>query len=70
MYELSLQHKKAFLIGLLIECPMGKSLKNCSLNVSRKLPINEQIKLTNEMDEDQLTQILNKHRNCLREREN
>ena len=69
MGELAFEHKKIWVQGLLIDCPMGKPLENCPAKDARALPIEERLNLPNAMDERQLDQIISHHRKCLRERE-
>ncbi len=54
--------------ALLIACPMGKSLESCPLNDFRKFPLEDIVKLTMTMDEDQLDEIIEYHQKCLHER--
>jgi len=69
MIELTLEHKRIWVQGLLIDCPMGKPLENCPARDARALPIAERLNLTTAMDENQLDQIISHHRNCLNRRE-
>jgi len=69
MVDLAFEHKKIWVQGLLIDCPMGKPLENCPAKDARALPIEERLKLANAMDEGQLDQIIIHHRMCLYERE-
>ncbi len=69
MVELTLEQKKIWVKGLVIDCPLGKPLENCPLNDIRKLPIEERLRLACAMDESQLDQIIGYHRKCLFERE-
>jgi hypothetical protein len=70
MEKLNFEQKITWVKGLLIECPMGKPLINCPLETYRELPVGERFKLADSWDDNQLTQIINHHRNCLQEREN
>ncbi|MBW2739494.1 MAG: hypothetical protein JRE64_11750 [Deltaproteobacteria bacterium] len=69
MGDLDFEHKKIWVLGLLIDCPMGKPLENCPAKDTRALPIEERLRLANAMDERQLDQIISHHRKCLHERE-
>ena len=69
MPELILEHKRIWVQGLLIECPMGTALEDCPAKDARALPIEERLKLAAAMDEGQLDQIIGHHRICLHGRE-
>jgi len=69
MTELTLEHKRTWVQGLLIDCPFGKPLENCPAKEVRALRIEERFNLANAMDESQLNQIIGHHRNCLLRRE-
>ena len=69
MDDLTLEQKKIWVQGLLIECPMGKPLDNCPAKDIRALPIKERLELANAMNEPQINQIISHHRKCLYERE-
>jgi hypothetical protein len=69
MELLTLEQKKAWVIGLLIDCPLGKALDACPAKEARKLPVSDRVDIGKGMDENQLNQIIHHHRNCLRQRE-
>ena len=69
MEHLTFVQKKAWVIGLLINCPLGKALDNCPAKEARKLPVSDRIDAASGMDENQLDQIIAHHRGCLSQRE-
>jgi hypothetical protein len=69
MGPLTFEKKKALVVGLLFDCPFCKALDNCPAKEARKLPVSERIDIAKGMDENQLDQIIDHHRDCLRRRE-
>ncbi len=69
MEELTDKHKKVWVKGLMIDCPMGIPLVDCPAKEVRDLPIPDRLKLVDEMDIDQLTGIITHHKQCLKKRE-
>lgn len=68
MEELTLEHKRIWVQGLLMECPMGRSLEDCPAKDLRSLSIDERLKLVFDMEDDQIEWIIAYHRECLRKR--
>lgn len=68
MEELTLEHKRIWVQGLLMECPMGRSLEDCPAKDLRSLSIDERLKLVFDMEDDQIEWIIAHHRECLRKR--
>ncbi len=69
MEKLNFEHKKAWITGLLIDCPLGKALDNCPAKEARTLPISDRINLVRSMDAKQIDQIIAHHQGCPRQRE-
>jgi hypothetical protein len=67
--KLDIEDKKAWVQGLLVDCPVGKSLDTCLAKGLRLLPIKTRLGLVREMDEGQINQIIAHHETCLLERE-
>ena len=65
----TLDYKRAWVVGLAFDCPFGKAFDTCLTKEIRKLGIADQIDISNGMDENQLDQIIDHHRDCLRQRE-
>ena len=65
----SLRDKKIWIKGLLVDCPLGKPLKDCPANALRSLPIDQFAEIVNEMTKKQIDCIIEYHENCCRERE-
>jgi hypothetical protein len=68
--KLDIEHKKAWVSGLLVDCPLGQSLDTCPAKDLRLLPIKTRLGLVREMDEGQINQIIAHHEACLAGREN
>ena len=67
--ELSFKNKKDWVWGLMIHCPFGKALKTCPAKDIRVLPLEERLKVVNQMEESQIDEIIAHHKQCLKERE-
>ena len=67
MDKLTLEIKMTRVLGLMIDCPMGKALDNCPAKNVRTLPLQERIALVKQMEESQLNEIITHHRQCLKE---
>jgi hypothetical protein len=66
---MELEHKRIWVKGLLIECTMRKVLDDCPAKELRKLPIEERLKIADEMKADQIEFIITCHKECLRRRD-
>lgn len=66
---LTLEYKRAWVIGLTFDCPFGKAVDTCPAKEIRKLPIPDRIDIATGMDENQLDQIMAQHQDCLSQRE-
>ena len=66
---MELEHKRIWVKGLLIECTMRKVLDDCPAKELRKLPIEERLKIADEMKADQIEFIIAYHKECLRRRD-
>ena len=65
----TLEYKRAWVKGLVFDCPFGKALDTCLAKEIRKLGIAGQIDIADSMDESQLDQIIAHHQGCLLLRE-
>ena len=63
-----LMNKRIWVKGILVECPLGKSLSDCPANALRNLPLEELLKAVNNMTEGQLEMVIKYHNNCITER--
>jgi hypothetical protein len=63
------EERRAWLNGLLFECPFGKELENCPDKDLRKLPMNECFDSVENMTIKQIDRLLDYHSQCLKERE-
>ncbi|MCK5853219.1 hypothetical protein KAH27_09360 [bacterium] len=66
--NVELMNKRIWVKGILVECPLGKSLNDCLANALRNLPLEELIKAVNNMTEDQLEMVIKYHNSCLAKR--
>lgn len=67
--EYKLRDKRAWVKGVLVECPLGTPLESCPANKVRGLPLPELVRIVNEMPDEQLDVIIAYHENCLKQRE-
>lgn len=65
----SLLGKRANILGLLVECPMKKSVDNCPAGPLRQLSVQEKYKVVLGMNERQMDEIIGFHLKCLHQRE-
>ena len=65
----TLEYKRAWVKGLVFDCPFGKALDTCLAKEIRKLGIADRIDISESMDENQLDQIIAHHQDCLLQRE-
>lgn len=63
------EKSKTRTMGLIFDCPMPPHLESCPFREIRKLPIEERVKIINNMTEQQINDILGIHDKCLSERE-
>jgi hypothetical protein len=66
MDKLALQIKLTWVLGLMINCPLGKTLNNCSEKNIRKLPIEKRIARIKKMGEDELRGITMHCKDCMK----
>jgi len=66
--ELTFKNKQISVQGLGIECPMKMTLENCPVKDVKRLPLKVRLVLLKEMEESQLDEIIEHHRQCLKER--
>ena len=69
MEKLTLEQKKAWVFGLLIDCPFGKTLDDCPVKDARCFPLLKRMNLLRRMDENDIDGIIVHHQKCLSERE-
>ena len=66
--NIELIKKRTWVKGILVDCPLGKSLTNCPANALRNLPLEELIRAVNNMPEKQLEMVIEYHNDCMEER--
>jgi hypothetical protein len=67
---MELSDLRLWLFGLIIDCPMGKSLDNCPANELRKLSVTEIIEVVDTISEEKLQVYIAHHKKCIGVREN
>ena len=60
--------KQIWVKGILVDCPLGRSLSDCPANDLRTLPLEELVKSVNKMTEPQLEMMIKYHNCCMVER--
>lgn len=68
MTELTVEHKKIWLLGLLFNCPVGTEKDNCKINGMRNLPYKEREKKVFKMEESELNELIEHHKCCMKDR--
>jgi len=61
--------KRAWILGLAVDCPFSSPLSECVINQFRDVPLSEAHKLLQELPASELEQIFQRHKNCFAERE-
>ncbi len=69
MNYLSSEEKNAWVVSLLIACPLGKVMDNCPAKLARELAFSDRVDIVRDMEENQIDQIIAHHWNCRRQRE-
>ncbi len=69
MDELSIEHKRIWIKGLMIDCPMGKALDDCPARDVRTMPVEKRLIVVDEMTPEQIEEVIVYHRQCLSKRE-
>ncbi|MDH5298496.1 MAG: hypothetical protein OEV91_05710 [Desulfobulbaceae bacterium] len=60
---------KVWLKGIIIACPMGEALPGCPARELRLLPLEERLRLVDELDFQVAATLVHQHQDCLRQRE-
>jgi len=69
MGELALEHKRIWVKGLLIDCPMGEALDDCPARDLRAMPIRARLIAVDAMTPEQVEEVIVHHKRCLSKRE-
>ena len=69
MGELSIEHKRTWVKGLLIDCPMGTALDDCPARDLRKMSIEKRLITVDAMTPEQVEEVIVYHKQCLKKRE-
>jgi hypothetical protein len=56
---------RAFIVGLLIECPYGLDTRSCILSDYRKKSLKEKLELSKQLTEEKVKNIIATHKYCL-----
>lgn len=63
------EDKIVTILGLLLKCPLDEPLDDCPAKKFRDLPFDEKYKLAISMNEEDIDNIITRHRECIRLRE-
>lgn len=61
--------KRIWAKGLAVACPFGDPLDSCIGNKLRELPLQERLKIIDNMSDEEIDAILEAHKCCLAHRE-
>ena len=68
MDELSIEHKRIWVKGLMIDCPLGTPVDDCPARDLRTLPIGKRMIAVDTMTPEQVEEVIVHHKKCLKER--
>ena len=60
---------RIFIAGLLVDCPYEPNPADCALHNIRKKPMKERTEWSKQLSNEQVKQIVNIHKQCLKEKE-
>jgi len=69
MTELTTEHKRTWVKGLLIACPMGTALDDCPARDLRAMEIEKRLITVDTMTPEQVEEVIVHHKQCLKKRE-
>ena len=69
MEEHTFEEKKAWLVGLLIDCPFGKVLDDCPVEAIRSVSVFDSFESVRGMGRAKIEEVLVHHQKCLDTRE-
>ena len=69
MEELSIEYKRTWVKGLLIDCPMGAATDDCPAFDLRAQPIKKRMTAVDSMTDEQVEEVIVHHKQCLKKRE-
>ena len=68
--ELERADKIVWIQGLMVECPMRDPQEDCPLQPLREtIPLTERLKMVKDMTADEMDEIIEHHKECIRKRE-
>jgi hypothetical protein len=62
-------HKRIWLFGLLVNCPMGNEHKQCPFKKLRREPATKKINIAYDIPDEELSKMIKYHKKCLLKRE-
>jgi hypothetical protein len=68
MLELSLEHKKIWLLGLIFNCPNGSEKDDCKIDDMRRLTPQGRENKVFDMSESELDEFIEEHKCCMEKR--
>jgi hypothetical protein len=63
------EHRRSWLLGLFMECPLGEELETCPAREFRKLSLDDRIQIADGVPVDVVDSFLKRHHLCLSARE-
>ena len=66
--DITLRHKKIWVMGLIFKCPLGESKEDCPAKNLRGRPLDELEKIGESMEEAELDEIIFHHKQCMENR--
>jgi hypothetical protein len=69
MNGLTSEEKNAWVVNLLIACPLGRVMDSCPAKLARELTFSDRVNFVRVMEEIQIDQIIAHHWNCRCQRE-
>lgn len=64
-----IKNKRAMLLGLFMECPMGTAVEKCPAVEIRKLSVEDRVAIVNGVNEEVVDRLFDQHRICMAARE-
>ena len=60
---------RAFIVGLLVECPYGLDTRSCVLSDYRKKSLKEKLDFSKQLSKEKVKNIIASHKFCLLQKE-
>ena len=63
------EYRRAWLLGIFMECPFGDALENCPAREFRKLSMEDRAQIVEGVDDEVVDRFVRQHQVCLASRE-